>query len=198
MTNTLQPQFIKQDSAVPIRLIAGGWVVSTAAAILENPIENSRLAILALAFVGGGFIALSLFGSRMWRMLIGSAAGGVAAWQGWLFGVDERLIPLLEDDPIDMLDRFTVASISFGLGILAIGLGAMLEALRAQSEPGRSPLIARIALIIIGVGVAAAVCSLADVSGGPMVAVLAAVAALFAALAWFRRELPESDFHPSP
>jgi hypothetical protein len=198
MTFTFQPQFIKQDSPVPLRMMVVGWIIGVAALLFEDPVESRVGALIGLTLLGFGLIFITLFSARMWRMLIGSGAGAVAAWLGYRFGIDQRLIPILEDEPLDVFDRAVLAPIALGASVLAIGLGGLLEALRAQSEPGHSPIAVRIALILIGAFTAAAVCSLAGVSQMLTIAVVAATALLMAALAWLRRERPVRDFQPSP
>ena len=198
MTFTFQPQFIKRDSPIPLRMMVIGWIIGVASLVLEDPVSSRIGALVGITLLGVGLIYVTLFTGRAWRMLIGSGAGAVAAWLGYRFGIDEHLIPVLEDDPLDVFDRVVLAPIALGTAVLTIGLGGLLEALRAQSEPGHSPLPVRIALIVIGGFIAAAVCSLAGVSDALTVAVVGATVLLMAALAWLRRERPLTDFQPSP
>jgi len=198
MTITFQPQFIKRDSPVPLRMMVVGWVIGVTSVLLEDPVDGKFGALLGITLVGFGLIVLTLFSARTWRMLIGSGAGTVAAWLGYRFGVDQRLIPLLDEDPFDVFDRVLLAPIMLGVSVGSIGLGGMLEALRAQSEPGHSPIVVRVLLVAIGTMAAFAVCSLAGVSRGLTIAVVVATALLMIALAWLRRDRPTSFFQPSP
>ncbi len=175
-----------------------GVIIGLGTLVIEDPVDNQFGAAVGLILLGGGLIYVTLFSARMWRMLIGAGAGAVAAWLGYRFGIDQRLVPVVEDEPTDVFDRVVLAPIALGTAVLTIGLGGLLEALRAQSEPGHSPIAVRVALIVIGAGIAAGICSLAGVSGGLTIAVVAATVLLLAALAWLRRERPPSDFQPSP
>ena len=85
-----------------------------------------------------------------------------------------------------------------GLGALSIGVGGLLEAMRAQNEPGESPVVVRIALIAIGMFIAGAICAWAGVSAGISVVVTLATGCALAAMAWLRSERPLADFRPSP
>lgn len=197
MTLTFQPQFIKQDSAVPLRMMVGGWAIGAAAIVVVGPVSNRLAAIVGLTLLAGGLIFLTLTGTRTWRMILGASAGAFAAWLGYHFAFPDRLIPA-RDDPLEFLDREHIAAVAIGLSVLSIGLGGMLEALRAQAAPGFSPWPARAALLCIGVAIAWAICSILDVSTPVRLIVALATAVGLAALTWLRRERPDDHFVPRP
>jgi len=197
MTITFQPQFIKQDSAVPLRMMVGGWAIAVAAIISVGPVANRFFAFVGVTLLAGGLIALTLTGTRTWRMVLGSSAGGLAAWLGYKFAFPDRLIPA-KDDPIDLIDRNHLAAIALGLAMLAIGLGGMLEAVRAQGSAGSSPWPVRVVLLLVGIFIAAAACAAFEVSAGVTVLVLVATTIGLIALTWLRRERPSSHFVPRP
>lgn len=198
MTITLQPQFIRRDSSVPLRMITAGWIVGVAATIFEGAVDNRVLAVLGFTLLAGGLGAASLLATRMWRMIIGSAGGALAALLGYRFAVEDRIIPVMEERVLDLIDRDHLGVVAIGLGVLAIGLGGMLEAVRAQSEPGESPWPVRVLLIAVGTVIALAICELAGVSAVVTILVIIATAAALAAMAWLRGERPPHDFQPSP
>lgn len=197
MTFTFQPQFIKQDSAVPLRMMVGGWAIAAAAIVVVGPVTNRFLALAGVTLLTGGLIALTLTGTRMWRMLLGASAGALAAWLGYQFAFPDRILPA-RDEPMDLVDREHLAAVAVGLSMLSIGLGGMLEALRAQAGPGSSPWPVRVLLAIIGMTITWAVCSILEVSTGVSIVVTLATAAGLATLTWLRRERPDSHFVPRP
>jgi len=197
MTYTFQPQFIKRDSAVPIRMIVCGWVVAIATILYRNPASNAVIAIMGLTLLAGGLVALTLSADRMWRMVLGATAGALATLLGYRFAIADRLWPA-RSNVREILDLDHFAAIVLGLAVLAIGLGGVLEAVRAQASPGASPVIVRAYLIALGMTIAAALCRVAGVSAGVMVLVLIACGLGLGALAWLRRERPLSDFRPQP
>lgn len=197
MTYTFQPQIIKRDSPVPLRLIVGGWLISVLVILTQGTVANVFIALMGVTLLAGGLVALSLKSSRMWRMVLGGTAGALATWLGYRFAFVERLFPA-RDAPRELLDVEIVASIILGLAVLAIGLGGILEAVRAQAAPGRSPIVVRVYMIALGMVIAGAICAAAGISTGVTVLVLLAIAAVLGALAWLRRERPSSDFTPRP
>lgn len=197
MTLTFQPQFIKQDSAVPLRMMVGGWAIAAAAIVVVGPVANRAIALMGLTLLAGGLIAMTLLSPRMWRMLLGASAGAVAAWLGYRFAFPDRLLPA-RDEPRDLLDREHLAAVAIGLSVLSIGLGGMLEAVRAQAAPGSSPWPVRVLLLAIGMGISWTICSIVDVSSGVKIIVVLATAAGLAALTWLRRERPIDHFTPRP
>lgn len=197
MTYTFQPQFIKRDSAVPIRMVVGGWAVAMAAILYDGPVANAVIAMMGITLLAGGLVAMSLYANRMWRMILGATGGAVATLLGYEFAIADRLWPA-RDAIRDILDIEHAVAIVLGLAILSIGLGGMLEAVRAQAAPGKSPIAVRAYLIILGMVIAASLCRLAGVSTGVTVLVLVACGLGLGALAWLRRERPLSDFSPQP
>jgi len=197
MTYTFQPQFIKRDSPVPLRLIVGGWIISVIVIVTQGTVANVLIALMGVTLLGGGLLALSLKSSRMWRMVLGGTAGALATWLGYQFAFVDRLIPG-RNAPRELLDVEIIASIILGLAVLAIGIGGLLEAVRAQAAPGNSPVLVRIYMIALGMAIAAAICATAGISNGVTIIVLLAIAAVLGALAWLRRERPSSDFTPTP
>ncbi len=197
MTYTFQPQFIKKDSHVPIRMIVGGWVVAIATILYGSPVANAVIAMMGITLLAGGLVAMSLYASRMWRMILGATGGALATLLGYEFAIADRLWPA-RDAVRDILDIEHGVAIVLGLSVLSIGLGGMLEAVRAQAAPGQSPVAIRAYLIALGMVIAASLCRIAGVSAGVTVLVLVACGICLGALAWLRRERPLSDFSPQP
>lgn len=197
MTITFQPQFIKQDSAVPLRMMVGGWAVAVASIVTVGPVANRVIAFMGVTLLTGGLIAMTLTGTRTWRMVLGSAAGGFAAWLGYKFAFPDRILAAT-DDPLELIDKNYLAAIALGLSMLAIGFGGMLEAIRAQASAGSSPWPVRVVLLLIGMFIAAAACRALEVSAGVTVLVLIATTIGLIAMTWLRRERPTSHFVPRP
>ncbi len=180
-------------------MMFAGWIVAVFSVITVGAVANRAIAIMGFTLLAGGLIAATLQSTRMWRMLIGAAAGAVAVWLGYRFAIEDRILPAVRsEEPLDLVDREHLGAIGVGLGALAIGLGGLLEAMRAQSEPGESPIVVRIILIAIGMFIAGAVCAWAGVSAGISVVVTLATGSALAAMAWLRSERPLADFQPSP
>jgi len=91
-----------------------------------------------------------------------------------------------------------LAAVTVGLSVFSIGLGGVLEAVRAQTMPGSSPTIVRIALICIGMAMTFALTRAAGVSTSIALLATMATAAGLAAMAWLRNERPAADFVPQP
>lgn len=197
MTITFQPQFIKQDSAVPLRMIVGGWAVAVAAIVAVGPVANRVIAFMGVTLLAGGLIALSLTATRSWRMLLGASAGALAAWLGYQFAFPDRIIPAV-DDPFDVLDREHLAAMAVGLAVISIGLGGVLEAVRAQAAPGTSPWPIRALLLVLGMAIAVAVCSIFSITTAITALVSIASGIGLAVLTWLRQERPATDFVPHP
>ena len=197
MTFSFEPQIIKQDSAVPIRMIFGGWAVGVAAILLLEAVASSVIAIMGLTLLAGGLIALHLKGARMWRMILGATTGAFATWIGFRFAFSERILPVASD-PVELADRELLGPVALGLCVFFIRVGGVLEAVRAQSAPGSSPIQVKVYLIIVGLVITAAIATTAGVS--PTITLLLAVAAAvgLAAMAFLRNERPASDFVPQP
>jgi len=194
---TFQPQIIKRDSAVPLRLIVGGWAVGVLSILAFGTVANVVIALMGITLLAGGLFAVSLNGHRTWRMVLGATAGAVALWLGYRFAFADRLFPV-RTRPRDLLDTELVAAVVLGLGVTSIGAGGLLEAVRAQAAPGRSPLVVRGYLVVVGMFIAGILCTEAGVSNTiSLLAVFAAGVGL-GALAWLRRERPESLFSPQP
>lgn len=197
MTLTFQPQFIKQDSAVPLRMMVGGWAIGIAAIVVVGPVTNRFIAAVGISLLAGGLIMMTLTASRTWRMVLGASAGAFAAWLGYRFAFPDRILAA-RDDPFDLFDREHISAIALGLSVLTIGLGGILEAMRAQAAPGSSPMPVRVLLVVIGMGVATAACLTLEVSGAISALVAAATGLGLVVLTWLRRERPTSDFIPKP
>ena len=197
MTHSFQPQIIRRDSVVPLRLIASGWVIGVISIMSEEPVASRIIALMGITLLAGGAVALTMSKARLWRMLIGASAGAVTIYLGFRFAVADRLWPA-RGQLREIAHRPHLAAIAVGLAVLAIGVGAVLEAVRAQSEPGSSPAIVRVALISIGMFMAASLCSLAGVRVLVTLLVTLAVAAGLAAMSWLRRERPAEWFYPAP
>ena len=165
--------------------------------MLFGPVANTIIALMGVSLLAGGLVAISLRGERMWRMILGATGGAIAIWLGFRFAVSERLIHV-RDSPFDLADTDLLAAIALGLSVLTIGLGGVLEAIRAQTMPGTSPAPVRVLLILLGMAMTFALCNTAGVSGGiGLIATFAAGAGL-AAMAWLRNERPAGDFVPQP
>ncbi|MBT8208820.1 MAG: hypothetical protein HKN94_05395 [Acidimicrobiales bacterium] len=198
MSITFQPQFIRQDSSVPLRSMALGWMLGIIGVLAEAPVPSRFWVGVGITLLAGGLLAMTLSTTRSVRMMIGAAAGGAAAWFGYRFAVVDRLQPWIDDDTFGILERDHLSTLAIGFSIFVIGLGGMLEAVRAQSEPGRSPLPIRIVLLAIGAAIAAAACSLFEVSSGITMLVMLAVVLALGTLTWLRQERAPSDFQPTP
>jgi len=197
MSFSFEPNLIKRDSVVPIRMMVGGWVLGVAAVLMVGPVANTPIALMGLTLLAGGLVAISLRGDRMWRMLLGTSTGAIAAWIGFRFAVTERLLPA-RNSPFDLIDMDLLAAVTVGLSVFSIGLGGVLEAVRAQTMPGSSPTIVRIALICIGMAMTFALTRAAGVSTSIALLATMAAAAGLAAMAWLRNERPAADFVPQP
>lgn len=197
MTFTFQPQFIKQDSAVPLRMMVGGWAVGVAAIVAVGPVTDRLSAVAGITLTAGALILLTLTGPRSLRMVLCAGAGAFATWLGYRFAFPDRLVPA-RDDPLEYLDREHLAAVALGLSMLSIGLGGLLESLRAQAAPGSSPMPVRVLLVGIGVAIALAGCAAFDVSTAISALVALAAAVGLIALTWLRRERPNSHFVPRP
>ncbi len=197
MTFSFQPQIIKTDSAVPFRMIAGGWASAVFGVIVDGPVRNPLIALMGLTLVAGGLIAVSTWGNRMWTMLIGAAGGGATSWFGYQYALHDRIFPA-RDDPTTLLDRPHLAALAVGLGVLSIGIGGMLEAVRAQTKPGTSPFAIRLVLIGVGMAITGSICALAGVAPLPSIVSMLATASILAAMSWLRRERPASAYIPTP
>ena len=180
-------------------MMFAGWLVAIFCVLTVGAVANRALAFMGFTLLAGGLLAATLHSTRMWRMLIGATAGAAASWLGYRFAIEDRLLPAVRgDDPLDILTRDYLGAVGVGLGALSIGVGGLLEAMRAQNEPGESPVVVRIALIAIGMFIAGAICAWAGVSAGISVVVTLATGCALAAMAWLRSERPLADFQPSP
>lgn len=197
MAFSFEPQLIKQDSAVPLRMMTGGWAAGVVTILVAGPVANRVIALMGISLIAGGLIALQLRGTRMWRMVLGASTGAVAAWLGFRFALSDRLLRVV-DDPLQLSDTDLLAAIGLGLCVLAIGVGGVLEAVRAQSAPGSSPLPVKVFLIFVGLFITAAIASSVGVSTGITLLLATATAAGLSAMAFLRRERPASDFVPQP
>lgn len=198
MPLSFQPNLIRRDSSVPIRLIAGGAALGCIVTIAEGPVQSRLIAVMAFVLLGGGLLAATLVGSRNERMIVGASAGAIATFLGYRFAIDERLIPAIDEGGDTLLDKDLISAMLVGASVLAMGVGGLLEALRAQSEPGQAPVPVRIVLVGVGVAIAAAICSLAGVSTGISILAMIAAGAALVAIGWLRAERPPHDFQPAP
>lgn len=175
--------------------MVGGWLVGVTAVVTVGPVANTLIALMGLTLVAGGLVALTLIGPRTWRMVLGATTGAIAAWLGYKFAFPDRLIPA-KDDPFELLDGDHLAAVAIGLAVMSIGLGGLLESIRAQASPGTSHIAVRGALVAIGMFIAGAACATLGVSRGISIVVTVAAAAGLIAMAWLRRERPSSAFTP--
>ena len=176
-------------------MIAGGWIVGVLSILFVGTVNNVVIALMGITLLAGGLFAVGINKHRTWRMVLGATAGGVALWLGYRFAFVDRLFPA-RSDPQELIGREQLASVALGLAIVSIGAGGLLEAVRAQAAPGRSPIAIRAYLIIVGMVLAGVLCAEAGVS--QMISIIAIFAAGvgLGALAWLRRQRPESDFLP--
>ena len=195
MTFTFQPQIIKRDSAVPLRMIVGGWIIGVVSILFFGTVSNVVIALMGITLLTGGLFAVGLNQNRTWRMVLGATAGAVALWLGYRFAFADRLF-LVRDSPRSFLETEFLASVALGLGVTSIGLGGLLEAVRAQAAPGRSPLAVRIYLILVGMFIAGVLCTEAGVSSAIAILAIFATGVGLGALACLRRERPQSHFQP--
>ena len=198
MPLSFQPNLIRRDSSVPIRLIAGGTALGCVATIAEGPVQSRLIAVMAFVLLGGGLLAATLVGSRNERMIVGASAGAIATYLGYRFAIDDRLIPAMDEGADTLLDRDLISAIVVGGSVLAMGVGGLLEALRAQSEPGQAPVPVRIVLVGVGVAIAGTICSVAGVSTGISILAMIASGAALVAIGWLRAERSPNDFQPAP
>ena len=198
MSVAFQPHIIRRDSNVPLRMMTIGWIVGVVVVIIVGPVDGRLRALMGLTFLAGGLIAATLYSSRPLRMLFGLTAGAAAVWLGYRFAIDDRLRPGLEGEPLDLLDRDHVAAILMGLAVATIGLGGILEAVRAQSEPGRSPTPIRVLLIVITTVIVALLLGTAGADTLVVVLFTPTTAVAPATLPRVPPGRPAFDFHPSP
>lgn len=195
MSFSFEPQIIKQDSAVPFRMMAGGWLVGAAVIFFVGPVENTAIALMGITLIAGGMIGLVLKGERLYRMVLGATTGAFTTWMGFRFAFSDRLIPVASE-PLELTDRDLLAAIVLGLSVFIIGIGGVLEAIRAQQDPGSSPLPVKVFLIVVGLVITAAIATTAGVSQVITLVLSVAVAVGLSAMAFLRRERPVSDFLP--
>ena len=163
MNFSFEPQIINKDSAVPLRMITGGWIAGVIIIFAMGPVANRLIAIMGLSLLSGGLIALALHADRMWRMILGATAGSITAWLGFRFAFSDRLIPAVSD-PIELANTDRLGAIALGLLVFGIGLGGVLEAVRAQASPGSSPLPVKVYLIFVGLLITVAIANVLGVS----------------------------------
>lgn len=176
-------------------MMAGGWLVGAAAIFFVGPVENVAIALMGISLIAGGMIGMVLKAERMYRMVIGASAGAFTAWLGFRFAFTERLLPVVSE-PRDLADQDLLVAIALGLAVMFIGIGGVLEAVRAQRDPGTSPLAVRVFLILVGLFITAAIASAAGVSPAVTALLAVSVAVGLTAMAFLRRERPLSDFLP--
>ena len=152
---------------------------------------------MGISLVAGGLVGLHFRANRMYRMVLGASTGAIAAWLGFRFAFSDRLIPAV-GDPFELANSSRLGAIALGLSVLSIGLGGVLEAVRAQASPGSSPLPVKVFLIFVGLTITAAIASAAGVSTSITLLLALAAAAMLSAMAFLRNERPSSDFIPQP
>ncbi len=194
---SFEPQLIKRDSAVPLRMIVGGWIAAVVIIIIVGPVANRVIALMGITLASGGMIGLVFRSTRMYRMVLGASTGAFAAWLGFRFAFSERLIPAVSD-PFELVSRDRLGAIVLGLSVLSIGLGGVLEAVRAQHEPGSSPVPIKVFLISVGLLISFGISRAAGVSLGIAMLLSLAAAATLAAIGFLRTERPSTDFVPQP
>ena len=178
-------------------MMVGGWIAGVVMILMIGPVANRLIALMGISLVAGGLVGLHLRANRMYRMVLGASTGAVAAWLGFRFALSDRLLPAV-GDPLELADSDRLGAIALGLAVLSIGLGGVLEAVRAQASPGSSPLPVKVFLIFVGLTITAAIASAAGVSTGITLLLAFAAAAMLSAMAFLRTERPSSDFVPQP
>ena len=197
MSFSFEPQLIKRDSAIPLRLMVGGWALSVFIILFVGPVANQVIALMGITLAAGGLIGLSLKSTRMYRMVLGASTGAFAAWLGFRFAFSERLLPGISD-PLELVNRDRLGAIALGVGVMSIGVGGVLEAVRAQRSPGSSPIPVKIFLIVVGVLITFGIARTAGVSLLITLLLSIAAGAGLAAMGFFRNERPSTDFVPQP
>ncbi len=195
MSFSFEPQLIKRDSAVPLRCIVFGWIAAVVVIVAIGPVANKVIAIMGLSLIAGGLVGLCLKAERTYRMVLGASTGAFITWLGFRFALADRLLPATSE-PLELADRDRIGAIVLGLSVLAIGVGGVLEAIRAQRDPGSSPVPVKVFLIAIGLFITAAVSTTAGLSPTLSLVLAVAVAIGLSAMAFLRRERPLSDFAP--
>ena len=178
-------------------MIAGGWIVAILSILAFGTVKNVVIALMGITLLAGGLFAVSLNKDRTWRMVLGATAGAVAFWLGYRFAFADRLFPV-RTVPRELLEVELIGSIILGLAVTSIGAGGLLEAVRAQAAPGRSPVAVRIYLVLVGMFIAGVLCTEAGVSNSIAIVAVFATGVGLGTLAWLRRERPESHFSPQP
>ncbi len=178
-------------------MVVGGWLAGVVVIFVLGPVTNRLIGLMGISLIAGGLLGLSLRATRMWRMVLGASTGAFAAWLGFRFAFEDRLIPAI-GDPLELADVDILGAIALGLSVLSIGVGGVLEAVQAQAAPGSSPLPVKVFLIAVGLVITAAIASAAGVSTMITILLALAAAAGLAAIAFLRRERPSSDFVPQP
>lgn len=160
-----------------------------------GPVSNTLIALMGVTLLAGGLFAVGLNKDRTSRMVLGATAGALGLWLGYRFAFADRLF-LIRDAPRSFLEVDFLASVVLGLAVTSIGAGGLLEAVRAQAAPGRSPVPVRIYLVIVGMFIAGVLCTEAGVSNVISTLAIFASGVGLGSLAWLRRERPASDFTP--
>ena len=176
-------------------MIAGGWIVAILSILAFGTVNNVVIALMGITLLAGGLFAVGLNKNRTWRMVLGATAGAVAFWIGYRFAFADRLFQV-RSSPRSFLETEFLASVALGLAVISIGAGGLLEAVRAQAAPGRSPLPVRIYLILIGMFIAGFLCTEAGVANVVSIIAIFATGVGLGALAWLRRQRPDSHFTP--
>lgn len=176
-------------------MIVGGWIVGILTILVFGPVSNVVIALMGITLLAGGLFAVGLNKDRTSRMILGATAGAIGLWLGYRFAFADRLF-LIRDSPRTFLEVDFLASVALGLAVTMIGAGGLLEAVRAQAAPGRSPVPVRIYLVVVGMFIAGVLCTEAGVSNVIAIVAIFATGVGLGSLAWLRRERPASDFAP--
>jgi len=178
-------------------MIAGGWVVAVLSILAFGTVANVLIALMGITLLAGGLFAINFYNHRTGRMVLGATAGAIGVWLGYRFALADRLF-LVRNNPRDLADVDLLGSIVLGLAVLSIGAGGLLEAVRAQASPGRSPVAVRVYLIAVGMFIVGALCTEAGVASTISIIAVFATGVGLGALAWLRQERPDSIFTPQP
>lgn len=197
MSFSFEPQLIKQDSAVPLRLMVFGWIAAVFIIIFVGPVANRLIALMGITLAAGGLIGLSIASTRTYRMALGASTGAFLTWLGFRFALSDRLLPAI-GDPIELANRDRLSAIALGFAVMAIGIGGVLEAVRAQRIPGSSPVPVKILLIVVGIVITFSLGRAAGVSGLITLFLSLAAGTGLAAMGFLREPRPASDFAPHP
>lgn len=130
VSDRLRP--IDPESNVPIRMIVFGSFASIVLAIL-GALGNPIVPTIGYVAVGTAMTFLIIDGASQLRIWVGLAAGLALGIFGWRFTISQRVWPALSDVE-SLADGDVLLAICIGFATLAVGLGCLLESLRAATE----------------------------------------------------------------